>query len=214
MCSVMAGLTALAGYSQYRGQQEAANAQAASYRAQADAMEQNARVENKRQEQIADNYARQAQQLRQRQRIVAGQQRAQAGSAGLGMGGSALDLLSAGYDAYNQDQQTLLMNQRNDNYNSRVQETNFINQAAGLRSAAGNVKRNARAQGLSTILGTAASIYGLGDWGGTKSSNFKTITTGATGVQPFTATFQNGKLGFTSPNRYKQNPLDFSLKWR
>lgn len=163
MCSVMAGLTALAGYSSYRSGQEQANAQAAAYRAQADAAEKNAQIEGRKQEQIADNYAQQARQLQQRQRIIAGQQAAQAGSAGLGMTGSALDILSAGYDAYNEDQMTLLGNQRNDNYNSRVAQTNYLDQAAGMRAAASNVKANARAQGLSTILGTAASIYGMRD---------------------------------------------------
>lgn len=162
MCSVVAGLTALAGYTQYRGQQESANAQAAAYNAQAQTAEQNAKIEGRKQEQIADNYARQSQQLEQRQRIIAGQQRAQAGAAGLNMAGSPLDILSAGYDAYTQDQQTLLSNQRNDNYNSRVMQNNYLNQAAGAHAAAHNVKAVARMQGLSTILGTAASIYGSG----------------------------------------------------
>lgn len=171
MCSVMAGLTALAGYSSYRSGQEQANAQAAAYRAQADAAERNAQIEGRKQEQIADNYAEQARQLQQRRRIIAGQQAAQAGSAGLSMSGSALDILSAGYDAYNEDQMTLLGNQRNDNYNSRVAQSNYLNQAAGMRAAASNVKANARAQGMATILGTAASIYGMRDtfWKAPKS---------------------------------------------
>lgn len=161
MCSVIAGLTALGGIFQYRQQQQQANAQAAMYRAQADAAEQNARIENRKQEQIADNYAAQADRLRSRRRLIEGSQRAQTGAAGLNFGGSAMDILSSSNDAYQQDQMTLLSNQRNDNYNSRVAESNYEAQAANSRAAASNVKRAARWQGLSTILGTAASVYGV-----------------------------------------------------
>ena len=161
MCSVVAGLTALGGVLQYRSQQQAANQQAAAYRAQADAAEQNARIEGKKQEQIADNYARQANQLRARQRLAEGAQRAETGAAGISFSGSAMDILSSGLSAYQQDQEDSLWNQRNDNYNSRVAQTNYLTQAANARAAAGNVKRAAAWQGVGTILGTAASIYGL-----------------------------------------------------
>ena len=123
MCSVIAGLTALGGIFQYRLQLQQANAQASMYRAQADAAEQNARSENRKQEQIADNYAAQADKLRSRRRLIEGSQRAQTGAAGLNFGGSAFDILSSSYDAYLLDQMTLLSNQRNDNYNSRVAES-------------------------------------------------------------------------------------------
>lgn len=161
MCSVIAGLTALGGALQYKSQQQAAKQQEAAYRAQADAAEQNARIEGKKQEQIADNYARQANQLRARQRLAEGAQRAETGAAGIGFTGSAMDILSSGLSAYQQDQEDSLWNQRNDNYNSRVAQTNYLTQAANARAAAGNVKRAAKWQGVSTILGTAASIYGL-----------------------------------------------------
>lgn len=84
MCSVLAGLTALSTVMQVRSQQQQANAQANMYRAQADAAEQNARIENRKQEQIADNYAQQSRQLRSRQRLAEGSQRAETGAAGLG----------------------------------------------------------------------------------------------------------------------------------
>lgn len=161
MCSVMAGLTALGGLFQYRQQQQQANAQASMYRAQAEAAEQNAKIENRKQEQIADNYAAQAEKLRSRRRLTEGSQRAQTGAAGLNFGGSAMDILSSSNEAYQQDQLTLLSNQRNDNYDSRVAESNYEAQAASSRAAASNVKRAARWQGLSTILGTAASVYGV-----------------------------------------------------
>lgn len=161
MCSVMAGLMGLSGYMQYNSQKQAADAQSAAYNAQAQAAEQNARIETRRQEQIADTYAQQQQALRDRRRLAEGQQRAAAGAAGLGMSGSMLDILSSGYDAYTNDQMNLLTNQRNDNYNSRIAETNWLHQASSARSAAANVRSAAKTQGMATILGTAASIYGL-----------------------------------------------------
>lgn len=161
MCSVMAGLMGLSGYMQYNSQKQAADAQSAAYNAQAQAAEQNARIETRRQEQIADTYAQQQQALRDRRRLAEGQQRAAAGAAGLGMSGSMLDILSSGYDAYTNDQMNLLTNQRNDNYNSRIAETNWLHQASSARSAASNVRSAAKTQGMATILGTAASIYGL-----------------------------------------------------
>lgn len=161
MCSIMAGLTALGGYMGYRQNKQAADAQAAAYNAQAQAAEQNARVEARKQEQIADNYAQEAKNLRARRRLAEGSQRASTGAAGLSFAGSSIDLLSSGYEAYNQDQLNLLQNQRNDNYASRVAQTNYINQANAARASAANVKSQARNSVFSTILGTAASIYGI-----------------------------------------------------
>ena len=160
MCGWVAGLTALGGLFQYRQQQAQAGAQASMYRAQADAAAQNARIENRRQEQIADNYAQQQEALRARRRLAAGALRAESGAAGLNFAGSAMDILSSGDDAYRQDAMNLLMNQRNDNYTSRVSESNYVNEANRANAAAANVRRSARLGGLATILGTAASVYG------------------------------------------------------
>ena len=161
MCSVMAGLTALGGYFSYRQNRQMADAQAAAYNAQAQAAEQNAKVEARKQEQIADNYAQESRRLRARQRLSEGAQRAQTGALGLDFSGSSLDILSSGLDAYNQDQVNLLNNQRNDNYASRVAQTNYINQANAMRTAASNVKSQARNSWFPTLLGIAASIYGI-----------------------------------------------------
>ena len=145
MCSVLAGLTALSTVMQVRSLQQQANAQANMYRAQADAAEQNARIENRKQ-----------------------------GASGLGFTGSAMDILSSGLSAYQQDQENNLWNQRNDNYNSRQAEANYLTQAANARSAAANVKKAARGQALGTILGGAASIYGMNGggkiWNGTQKA--------------------------------------------
>lgn len=205
MCSVIAGLTALAGYSQYRQQQQAADSQAAAYRAQAEAANQNAHIEARKQEQIADNYAQEASNLRARQRIAEGAQRAQAGSAGIGFSGSQMDILSSGLDAYNTDQMNLLSNQRNDNYASRVTQTNYLNQANSMNAAASNVENQAKWSGISTILGTAASIYGVAQpWknaGSTaQASNIGTVTTGLGYGTTYNTTGTGGYFAGTGTN--------------
>lgn len=186
MCSVIAGLSALltlgSGYASYQAAQAQADAQAAAYEAQAqnqrnqaEADAYNARLEGKKQELIADKYAREGKELRDRRRIIAGQQKAQTGAAGIDFTGSALDILSAGRDAYAQDQMTLLSNQRNENFDSRVNQYNFnlskLNNEVAARNSERNadyVRQQARQQGLATILGTATSMIGgiMGSAGG------------------------------------------------
>ena len=197
MCSVLAGigaaLTLFSGYSNYQSQkaqiQAQADSQASMYRAQAQAdeynaklREQNAKVEAKKQEQIADQYGEEAKRLRARQRIAEGQIRAGAGASGLDMAGSMMDIVASGQEQYWQDQMTLLGNQRNDNYNSRVQQSNYLreaennrNSAANNRAAASNVLADADRQigalKTSTILGTAASIVPFFSGGGSRSTS-------------------------------------------
>lgn len=204
MCGWVPALTALSGLMQYRQQQAAASAQANMYRAQADAAEQNARIENRKQEQIADNYAQQQEALRARRRIAEGAQRAETGTAGLNFAGSAMDILTSGYDAYQKDSMNLLTNQRNDNYNSRVAESNYINQANASRSAAAHVKRQARMAGIGTLLGTAASVYGvMQPWKSAGSA----APAGRVGVLPKnmgygTSAFYGTKAGYTFGTPY------------
>lgn len=227
MCSVVAGLTALGGALSYKSQQAQAEAQANAYRAQAAADEQNAQIENRKQEQIADNYAQQQKQLRTRQRLSEGQQRAAAGAAGLGFGGSQLDILSSSVDAYRQDSQNLLTNQRNDNYSSRVQETNYINSANADRQAASNVMRNARWQGISTILGTAASVYGMSGLGASGNTAKAASAAGGVGNEWSSSkaasswsqanynfpTAENGALNYGSYKGYGANVFGNKKKW-
>lgn len=192
MCSVLAGLTALSGLVQYEGNRQAANAQAKMYEYQAKVADINAKQEGRKQEQIADKYAREGEALRQRQRLIAGQQRAQAGAAGLGLAGSPMDILAAGIDAYNQDKEVMLSNQRNDNYNSRVAQSNYLNQASSYRAAAANTRSVARMQGIATILGTAASIYGMDLGGGSRPINVASSNTSSVGTNT-TANWAYGK---------------------
>lgn len=205
MCSVIAGIGAalslFSGYSQYQSQkaqiQAQADSQASMYRAQAQAdaynaklREQEAKVEAKKQEQIADQYGEEAKRLRARQRLSEGKLRAQTGAAGLDMAGSAMDILSSGQEAYWQDQMTLLGNQRNDNYNSRVQQSNYLREADNLRTSSANnqaaasnvladADRQISALRTSTILGTAASIVPM--FGGGGSSGATSGTSSASG---------------------------------
>jgi len=196
MCSVMAGIGAalslFQGYSSYQSQKEAiqaqADSQASMYRAQAQAAEHNAKMEARRQEQIADEYGAKQRELRDRQRIAAGSIRAGAGAAGLDSGsGSPFDIQTSGQEAYWQDQMTLLGNQRNDNYESRVTESNYNTQAKNNRIAAQNVLADADRQigalKINSILGTAASMVpffsGLG--GGSSSSASGTTTSTSSG---------------------------------
>lgn len=205
MCGVLPALAALGGAIQYKQQQDAAEAQASAYRAQAQAAEQNAKIESRKQEQIADNYAQEASKLKARQRLAEGSQRAAVGSAGLDFSGSQLDILSSGLSAYENDQLNLLSNQRNDNFASRVQQTNYINQARANRSAADNVESQAKLAGIGTILGTAASVVGLSNYGKTDVSeasgtttDFGTITANA--GHGYTAAY-NSAAGATSIKR-------------
>ena len=174
MCSLAAGLMGAAGLFGYQQQVKQAEQQSNALKAQAEADERNARIEGRKQEQIADNYAKEAKDLRNRQRLAQGTQRAQAGSAGIGFSGSQQDILASSLSAYNEDQQTLLTNQRNDNYNSRVVQTNYLNDASQKRAEADNVVSSAKAQLIPTLLSTASSIVGV-------TSQYSSSTGGGTG---------------------------------
>jgi hypothetical protein len=167
MAGIGAALSLFQGYSNYQSQKSAiqaqADSQASMYRAQAQAAEHNAQMESRRQEQIADQYGAEQRKLRDKQRIAAASIRAGAGAAGLDSStGSPFDIQTSGQEAYWQDQMTLLGNQRNDNYESRVTESNYRTRAKNNQIAARNVLDDADRQigalGLTSILGTAMSM--------------------------------------------------------
>ena len=219
MCGVMPVIAGVMGFLQYRQQQEAAGNQASMYRAQAEAAEQNARVENRKQEQIADQYAQQAEKLRARQRIAAGRASASAGAAGIASGsGSVLDILSSSEDAYREDQANLLNNQRNDNYASRVNQSNYLNQAGSYRASAKSVERQAKWNGISTILGTAASIVTGQSFGGGQSApaaspSFGTMTTQAAPSAAWSYNTATGAGSAVNTSRYGMNGY-LRNRWR
>ena len=199
MCSLAAGLMGAAGLFSYQQQVKQAEQQSNALKAQAAADERNARIEGRKQEQIADNYAKEARDLRNRQRLAQGAQRAQAGSAGIGFSGSQQDILASSLSAYNEDQQTLLTNQRNDNYNSRVVQTNYLNDASQKRAEADNVVSSAKAQLIPTLLSTASSIVGV-------TSQSSSSTGGGTGKSSASASdgLKQQKLTYGSGRNKKQ----------
>ena len=163
MCGAagMIGLTVLQGINQYNAQRQQYNAQAAMYNAQATAAENNARISQRKQEQIAEQYANQQRKLNDRMRLAAGQTAAQAGASGLQLSGSPLDLLSSSYSAWHDDSNTLLSNQRNDVWSERLNEINYTNQANAYRASAANIRSQKNNALWGTLLSTGASIYGI-----------------------------------------------------
>ena len=173
MCTtaIALGLTALQGYTQYRAADAQADAQMAYYNAQADAAEQNARIQERKGEQIADQYLQQQQKLDDRRRLIRGQQAAAAGASGLAASGSVLDVMGSSEDAYRQDSLNLLSNQRNDTWSNYVNVVNYQNQANAFRASAENAEQQGKANKFNTILGTAASMYGIARDGGWFNKN-------------------------------------------
>lgn len=162
MCSFaagMMGLTALQGVQQYRAQKQQTRAEVAMYNAQADAAEQNARIEAARRSQIADQYSDKQRQLDQRKRLILGQHAAEGGASGL-TGGSITDSDAAAIDQYNEDSLNLLGNQRNDTWSSWNQEVNYRNSANANRTAAYNARQQGKLALMGTLLGTATSMAG------------------------------------------------------
>lgn len=168
MCTtaIALGLTALQGYTQYRAADAQADAQMAYYNAQADAAEQNARIQERRGEQIADQYLQQQQKLDARRKLVRGQQAAAAGASGLAASGSVLDVMGSSEDAYRKDSLNLLSNQRNDTWSNYVNVVNYQNQANAFRASAANAEQQGKANKFNTILGTATSMFGIARDGG------------------------------------------------
>ena len=172
MCGFAAGAAIASALFGAYGQYQEGKTQAAAARAQADAARQNARIENKRQEMIADKYAEEDRRRRAQLRLSAGANRANAGAAGLDIGGSSsvMDILTSSQEAYQRDNITSLTNQRNENWMSRTNEANYLTQASAYDAQAKNASRMGKIGAISTILGTAASIYGNVGSSGTKSS--------------------------------------------
>jgi hypothetical protein len=154
---------------QVAGQYQQSRAQAAAYTAQAEAAEQNAKIQNRKGEQIAENAAAEQRKLDNRMRLIAGQQNAQAGASGLVGGmGSALDVYNASMQAWSEDSTNLLENQRNTIYDNYVNEVNFRNQGNSYRAQASAAKQAGNMAIAGTLLGAASSMIGMG--GGAKAS--------------------------------------------
>ena len=161
MCSVALALAGISTGLQMAGQYQQSRAQAAAYEAQAQAAYQNAKIQNRKTEQVAEQYAQQQRKLDDQRRLVAGQQAAQAGASGIaGNVGSALDVYGASMQAWNEDSINLLNNQRNDTWSGYVNEVNYRNQGNVAKANAKATKQAGNIAMASTLLGAAASMYG------------------------------------------------------
>lgn len=200
-------------------QAEATRAQAETQRRQAEAEYQNARIQSRKGEQIAEQYAQQQRQLNDRRRAVIAQQNAAAGASGIIGGlGSGLDAYTATNEAWEQDSINLLSNQRNATYDNYVQEVNQRNaghamtanafntdrqaqlfdiQAKNYRSQASAAKQAGNLAMVTTLLGSAASMIGVGGGGGASSGASATAQTPtAAGITAQTAdTINSGISG-------------------
>ena len=111
-------------------------------------------------------------------------------------------------DAYRKDSMNLLSNQRNDTWSNYVNVVNYQNQANAFRASASNARQQGRANRFNTILGTAASMYGIARDGGlfNGSSNSKdsfVYQPQYTGTQNYFSPSQY--IGLT--NRKSNNPF-------
>lgn len=160
---------------QLMGQRQQYKQQQRMYEAQAQTAQQNAAIISKQREQQAEAYAQKQKQLNDRFRLARGQARAEAGASGLTADGSVADILSSSEDAYKQDSINLLQNQRNDSWNSYVNEVNYRNQANAYNNAASNARKQGHQKMFATLIGDAANIYSKGmdkGWFGSKETSW------------------------------------------
>lgn len=177
---------------EYKSQQRA-------YEAQEAAARQNAAIIDRQRSQQADAYAQKQAQLNDRMRLVRGQAAAAAGAGGFTAEGSVNDVLDSSYDAYQKDSMNLLSQQRNDSWSQYVNQVNYINQANAYDNAARQVRKEGHQKIFGTLLGAAATAYGQGWIGGSKSG----ASTAATNT-PSVSAFNNGGtwVGNVSKSKY------------
>lgn len=143
------------------GQHQQAKAQTAMYNAQAQAAEANARISDRRQQDIANQALQERDKMDNKMRLIAGQNTAEAGATGLSMSGTPLQLMASSYDEYNKDINNWETSKSNSIYNEYLNGVNYRNEANSARAAAANAKTQGRMQMLGTILSGASSMYGL-----------------------------------------------------
>lgn len=171
-------LMGASGVVQAKAAQDQADAQSAQYNAQAAQADANKRQADRQAAQVADQYADKQREISDKRRLIAGQATASAGASGLTLEGSPLDILGSSYDAYKQDSQKLLTNQRNDTYDLYVQGHDYQQQANQYRAAASNAQSQGRLAAFSSILGTAASMSSYNNLYGKTNKQLKLNPTG------------------------------------
>lgn len=160
MCNPIA-LTAASMVGTLFTQHQQGKAQAAMYNQQARVAEANARISDRKQEQIADQALQERDKMSDKMRLIQGQNTAETGASGLMMAGTPLQLMASSYDEYNKDIQNWETNKNNSIYNEYLNDMNYRNEASTARAAASNAKAQTRMAMLGTILSGASSIYGL-----------------------------------------------------
>lgn len=160
MCNPIA-LTAVSMVGTLFTQYQQGKAQAAMYNQQARVAEANARISDRKQEQIADQALQERDKMSDKMRLIQGQNVAETGAGGLAMSGTPLQLMASSYDEYNKDIQNWESNKNNSIYNEYLNGMNYRNEASTARAAASNAKKQTRMAMLGTILSGASSIYGL-----------------------------------------------------
>lgn len=153
-----------------------AHAAANEYKEKATLARNEAAVERMKASQAADQGAREEKAIMDKLRLARGANAAAAGAAGLNYSGSLQDVDAASSEAAEEDLKTSLLNQRNKTWAYRTNELYKNINAARYDSAASNVKKQAKWQIASTIVGAAAQAYGAGMFGG--GSESKTIFSG------------------------------------
>lgn len=143
------------------GQHRQTKAQTAMYNAQAQAAETNARISDRKQQDIANQALQERDKMDARMRLIAGQNTAEAGATGLSMSGTPLQLMASSYDEYNKDIHNWESNKNNSIYNEYLNGLNYRNEASTARASASNAKTQGRLAMIGTILSGASSIYGL-----------------------------------------------------
>lgn len=143
------------------GQHQQTKAQTAMYNAQAQAAEANARISDRKQQDIANQALQERDKMDNKMRLVAGQNTAEAGATGLSMSGTPLQLMASSYDEYNKDINNWETSKNNSIYNEYLNGVNYRNEVNSARAAAANAKTQGRMQMLGTILSGASSMYGL-----------------------------------------------------
>lgn len=211
MCTVMAGIAALGGLMQYRAARQQAKAESAYYSAMAEQNATNAKIAEQQRSQISDRYLQQQKQLDDKRRLIIAQHAADAGASGLTNSGSVLDADSAAYDRWKNSSMNLLWNQRVDTHDAWVNQANYMNQASANRASASNARSQGRLSALSTLIGTASSVYtGLKDYAGAKSAGDTTLHHSATRLK-LPETMEDQVFGMNGRS-YRSKPLTYGAK--
>lgn len=164
MCSTAAaliGTQVVSGLLNYKSQQSKYDAQIDLYNAQAQAANQNALITERQNTRLAEQYANEQNKLNAKRKLMLAQNNAAAGASGLVGGVGSVADVGEGIDAgFKQDSQDLLAKQRDDTWANYVRQVNYANQARSYLNAADNIKKQKKNSLLSTLIGTAASVYG------------------------------------------------------